>query len=239
MNPRTLITLAGSACVLALASPLSASAQNYPASPEAQASGAAPSPAYVWMGGQWNSEGGQWKWVAAHWELPPARNAVWVAGHWAPADGKWTWVNGAWNVGDAPQSQSAPPQPPGEPAPSQMQAGAQGVPMPSTPAPYIDGQYGPGGVSRVIDQPPVTTDYGPVEYDAPAYYPSYYPGGYWAGDPWFWGAFPIGYLGFGWGHGYYGRGGYHGGWGHGGWGHGGHGYAGHAGYGGHAGGHTH
>lgn len=147
-------------------------------------------------------------------------------------------MNGAWNVGDAPQSQSAPPQPPGEQATSQMQAGAQGVPMPSTPAPYIDGQYGPGGVSRVIDQPPVTTDYGPVEYDAPAYYPSYYPGGYWAGDPWFWGAFPVGYLGFGWGHGHYGRGGYHDGY-RGGWGHGGHGFAGHAGYGGHAGGRTH
>jgi hypothetical protein len=102
--------------------------------------------------------------------------------------------------------------------------------MPSTPAPYVDGQYqaqyAPGGVTRAIDQGPTTTDYGPVDYStaySTAYaYPGYaYPAYGWAGDPWFWG-FPGVALGFGFGPGFHGGGFFRGG----------HGYFGHGGFGG-------
>jgi len=168
----------------------------------------APSPDYVWMPGRWISEGGQWKWVAAHWELPPSRSAVWVAGHWVPQNGQWAWMNGAWNVteGAAAQSPGTPPQPPG-----------QGVPVPSTPAPSAEGPYAqtPAGY-----QVPAVADNGPVNY---VYYPDYY----YAGDPWAWSLYyPYWGWGLGWGfagYGYWGHGGYYGHWGHGGgsghWGH--------------------
>ncbi len=179
--------------------------------------GPAPSPAYVWMAGHWNSENGQWKWVAGHWDLPPTRSSVWVAGHWIQGSAGWVWVNGAWNVAEAAQSPSAPPQPPaakGAPA-----LAGQAVPMPSSPAPYVGGQYSAGQVP-VMDQPPATTDYPPLGYYD---YGADYPGYYYAGDPWAWGLYPGISLGLGWwgpwggygyGHGYYG----HGSWGHGGFG---------------------
>ncbi len=209
MNSRIRIALAGAAC-------LAASAIGFGQAPgtDSQIPGAAPAQGYVWMSGHWDSDGGQWKWVAAHWDLPPSRSATWVSGHWVSSAGKWVWVNGAWNVTDAQSAQAGPPQPPG--------AGTQGVPAPSTPAPYVDGQYqgqyGPGAVNRAIDQPPVTTDYGPVDDSAVQYpvygYPGYaYPSYDWVGDPWFWG-FPAVALGFGFGpgfHGYYHGGYYHGG----------------------------
>ncbi|GEM_PF-1277891 len=243
MNTRTRGALAGTAVVVALlaalATPSGLFAQNPPAAADNQISGAPPSSAYVWMSGHWTSEGGQWTWVAAHWELPPARSAVWVAGHWAPDAGKWVWVNGAWNISEAPQSQASPPQPP---APGATPAGVP-MPMPSTPAPMVEGGYGPGGIPRVIDQGAVTTDYGPMDYGAEE--PGYYWAGdpYWGGDAMLWG-YPGAYFGLGWGPAFYYGGNY--GWrGHGGYPRGGRGgypsrtgYPGHAGYSGHAGGRT-
>jgi hypothetical protein len=177
---------------------------------------AAPAQGSVWMGGHWDSIGGQWKWVAAHWEQPPAVSATWVAGHWVPQAGKWVWVNGEWNVGDAAQAQAGPPQPPAAPgtlqdSPAQLENG----PAPTTGAPYVDGQYGPGGVTRDAYQGEVVTDYAPAD----AYYPAYgYPYAYDA-YPWGWGwgapFFAVGFGGrvggyghYGYGHYGYGRGGY-------------------------------
>src|SRR5271170_4449695 len=77
---------------------------------DSQVTGTAPSPAYVWMSGHWNSEGGQWQWVAPHWELPPSRSAIWIEGHWVAAGSSWVWSNGAWNLGTPSQSSSTPPQ---------------------------------------------------------------------------------------------------------------------------------
>jgi WXXGXW repeat (2 copies) len=214
MNTRIRIALAGIACLAACAVGF---AQN--AGTDSQIPGAAPSQGYVWMSGHWNSEGGQWKWVAAHWDLPPSRSATWVGGHWVSSSGSWVWVNGAWNVSDAQQAQAGPPQPPG---PGVQGYAQQGVPSPTTPAPYVDGQYqaqyGPGAVTRAIDQDAGTTDYGPA--DSVAYsgygYPGYvYPAYGWVGDPWFWG-FPGVALGFGFGPGFHGGGYYRG-----------HGFAGH------------
>jgi hypothetical protein len=170
------------------------------------------------MSGHWDSIGGQWKWAAAHWELPPSSGATWVSGHWVPEDGKWAWINGAWNVGATAQAQSGPPQPPSSPgemqdSPAQLENG----PSPTTGAPYVDGQYGPGGVTRVADQGEVVTEYGPAD----AYYPAYgYPYG-WDASSWGWG---VPYIGFGFGgrvggYGHYGYG--HGGYGRGGYPHGG------------------
>lgn len=207
MNSKTRIALFGAACIigcaLASAASPSASTENSPAATDSTVAGQPPSQAFVWMTGHWNSDGGQWKWVAAHWELPPSRDSVWVAGHWVPQGGAWVWANGAWNVGDGAQAQAGPPQPPG-----------QGVPTPSTPAPTMNGAYAPGGVVRAIDQPPVTTDYGPVDYGTAEYgavYPDYY---YWPGAAWYWGAFPGAFID--WGGGFYGWGGY-GHWAHGGY----------------------
>jgi hypothetical protein len=212
MNTRTRIFLAGAALVAgcAFAGPAIADTVD--------TTGAAPAPsqASVWMGGHWDSVGGQWKWVAAHWEQPPSSSATWVAGHWVPQAGKWAWVNGAWNVGDPGQTQSGPPQPPASPgslqdSPAQLENG----PEPTSAAPYVDGQYGPGGVTRVADQGEVVTDYGPDYYSSYGYPYAYdaYPWG------WGWGApfFAVGFGGRVGGYGHYGYGHYgHGGYGHGG-----------------------
>jgi hypothetical protein len=235
MNSTIRITLAGLACAVVGAvafaqTPGSAADYSAPVA-DGQITGPAPSQSHVWMSGHWNSEGGQWKWVAAHWELPPSRSAIWISGHWISSGGNWVWANGAWNIPDASQVQAGPPQPPG-------------VPVPTSQAPYVDGQfqeqYGPGGMARATDQPAVTTDYGPIEYSTPYYSGYAYPGYAWAGDPWLWG-FPGVALGFGWGPGFvgfgrggFGRGGFgRGGFGHGGFGHGGfgHGGFGHGGFG--------
>lgn len=223
-------------CAIASAETAGSPAQYPSPAGDSPISGPAPSSAYVWMSGHWNSEGGQWKWAAAHWELPPSRSAIWVVGHWVSSGGNWVWVNGTWNISEEQQAQAGPPQPPG-PA---VEA-AQGGPTPTTSAPYVEGQfqaqYAPGGVAREVYPAAGTTDYGP-SYSYPADYPAYdystyaYPGYGWAGYPVYWGL-PGFALGFGWGPGFrgYGRGGY----GHGGYGHGGYGHA-----GGHAsGGQTH
>jgi hypothetical protein len=173
------------------------------------------------MAGHWDSDGGQWKWVAAHWELPPAQSATWIAGHWVSQSGSWVWVNGAWNVGESAQAQAGPPQPPGQGAPD----GTLSSPAPYTPAPspYVNGEDGPGGVSRAEPDGTVVTDYGPAVYSG---YPDYsYAYGYgYGGYPWLWDGVGIG-IGFG--PGFYGYGGYGGRYGYGGH----YGYAGHYGYG--------
>ena len=124
-------------------------------------------------------------------ELPPSRGSVWVAGHWISQGGNWVWVNGAWNVSEPTQTETAPPQPP---APGSVPAG-QTVPTPSSPPPLLSAEYGPDGTVRAVDQPPVTTDYGPLDYSAASpgyYYWDAYP--YWDGYPWVWG-YPGAYFG--------------------------------------------
>ena len=192
--------MAGAACILGFAAAGSARAETAGAGTPPPA----PSAGYVWMGGHWDSDAGQWKWVAAHWELPPSSSATWIGGHWVPEAGKWTWVNGAWNVGDAQQAQSMPPQPPG--SPGAMQDSPEQMVSPTSAAPYVDGEYGPGGVTRAVDEGDVVTDY------PSGYYP-YYAGDAWVGYPWYWGG-PFLSVGLGgrfggYGHhGYYGRGGH-------------------------------
>lgn len=171
--------------------------------------GSPPSRDYVWMAGHWNSEGGQWKWAAGHWDLPPSRSAVWISGHWIQGGTGWVWMNGAWNVAEVPQSPDAPPAPPAQ---NTVQAGGQGVPMPSSPAPDVEGMYAPEGQVPVAYQGQTETDYPPIDYSEG------YPGYYWTGAAWAWGFYPGPIsVGFGWGQRYggSGRGYYHGGYFHG------------------------
>jgi len=207
MNSKTRIVLAGAAFMAACAMTRAQSPAVVAPQPNSMAAadnpmmGPAPSHDHVWMSGHWNSEGGQWKWVAGHWDLPPSRSAIWVAGHWIQGSGGWEWMNGAWNVAEAPQSPSAPPTPPGQDV-------SQGAPMPSTPAPNVQGEYyAPDGQVPVADQGAMVTDYGPVDYSVVS------PGYYWTGDAWAWGIYPgLFYYGVGWGPGYFGGGrGYFGG----------------------------
>src|SRR5271169_4203802 len=191
MNARIGLILPGAACIAALALGLSiptvASAANYPAAAADQMAGPPPSPAHVWMSGHWDFENGQWRWVAGHWDLPPTRSAIWVPGHWVQGGSGWVWMNGAWNVAEEPQSPAAPPQPPG-----QAPAGAsQAVPVPSTPAPGVIGQYGPDGQAPTLYQPPTQT------YDPPVDYSVAYPGYYWDGAAWAWGLYPAFGIGLG------------------------------------------
>lgn len=194
MNSKIRIAVTTAACLVgcgfAFSQASEVSASSPAATVESQVPGPPPSQGHVWMSGHWNSEGGQWRWIAAHWDLPPSRSAVWVGGHWVSSGGNWVWVNGAWNISDGQQAQAGPPQPPGQNAQG-------GVPSPSTPAPYVDGQfqgqYATGGIVRAGD---VTTDYGPADYSTLTY-PGYgYPAYGWVGEPWFWG-FPSVALGFG------------------------------------------
>jgi hypothetical protein len=246
MNSKTRVVLAGVAGIagysIAWASPptpkINSVTENPAAPANFQVMQPAPSTAYVWMTGHWNSEGGQWKWIAAHWDLPPAQSAIWVSGHWIAETSGWIWVNGAWNVAQAPQSSATPPQPPGQAPTGANGVSAQGsqiLPLPSIQAPYLAVQYPPGGQDAAINQPMAAADYSTGDYG----YDSIYPGYYWDGDAWTWGGYP-GYFGFGqvwgyggWGYGRGGRGSYrYGGWGY---GNGAHGSSNRGGFAGHAG----
>jgi hypothetical protein len=207
MNSKLKIVLVGAAClaVCAMTRAQSPAVMAPQASPMGTADnsmmGPPPSHDYVWMSGHWNSEGGQWKWVAGHWDLPPNRSAVWVAGHWIQGGSGWAWMNGAWNVAEAPQSPGSPPTPPGENA---AMVNTQGAPMPSTPAPNMQGQYYDGQVPAAY-QGATVSDYGPIDYSVSS------PGYYWTGDAWAWGIYPGPfYFGLGFGPRYFG-GGYFGG----------------------------
>lgn len=91
------LTLA-SAIVLAMS--FTASAQIYvkirPVEPVVVRS-AAPSPAHVWIGEEWEAREGKYVYVGGHWAAPPHPGWIWVAGHWKrhgrSGEG---WVRGHW-----------------------------------------------------------------------------------------------------------------------------------------------
>jgi hypothetical protein len=57
-------------------------AQTPPPPPPDEVQPPAPSPDYVWVGGDWVWNGG-WVWVGGHWVYPPFPGAVWFHGGWA------------------------------------------------------------------------------------------------------------------------------------------------------------
>jgi outer membrane lipoprotein SlyB len=56
----------------------------------------APSPDYVWVGGEWIWNG-RWVWVVGHWGLPPYGGAVWVRGAWVRGPYGWGRRPGHWH----------------------------------------------------------------------------------------------------------------------------------------------
>jgi outer membrane lipoprotein SlyB len=56
----------------------------------------APSPDYVWLGGEWAWNGAGWFWVGGHWGYPPYAHAVWIGGRsWHDGHG-WHNSRGHW-----------------------------------------------------------------------------------------------------------------------------------------------
>lgn len=56
----------------------------------------APSPGYVWVGGEWEWHG-RWIWVGGHWVWPPHPHAVWVHGSWSHGPHGWYRTGGRWH----------------------------------------------------------------------------------------------------------------------------------------------
>lgn len=58
---------------------------------------AAPSPAHVWVGEEWEPRNGQYVYVGGHWAAPPRPGSVWVPGHWRRHDRNGEeWIRGHW-----------------------------------------------------------------------------------------------------------------------------------------------
>ncbi len=56
----------------------------------------APTPGYVWVGGEW-VWAGHWVWVAGHWCPPPRPYAVWHPGVWVHVGYGWRYHPGYWH----------------------------------------------------------------------------------------------------------------------------------------------
>jgi hypothetical protein len=86
--------------VIVLAFSFSGSAQIYvrvrPVAPVIVRS-AAPSPAHVWIGEEWEPRGGSYAYIGGHWAAPPHPGWIWVPGHWKRygRNGE-GWVRGRW-----------------------------------------------------------------------------------------------------------------------------------------------
>ena len=55
-----------------------------------------PSPAHVWVEGEWVPNGGTYVYKAGYWSLPPRPHAMWVRGHWRQTPRGWVWKPGHW-----------------------------------------------------------------------------------------------------------------------------------------------
>jgi hypothetical protein len=79
---------------------LSASSQIYvkirPAAPVIVQS-ERPSSSHVWIGEEWNEEGGQYVYVGGHWATPPHPGNRYYKGHWnhSRRHGE-QWIHGGW-----------------------------------------------------------------------------------------------------------------------------------------------
>lgn len=56
----------------------------------------APSPDYVWVGGEWVWNGGSWVWVGGRWVYPPHAHAIWIEARWDHGPYGWRRVPGHW-----------------------------------------------------------------------------------------------------------------------------------------------
>jgi len=67
-----------------------------PVFPAYRARPVCPSPAHVWVGGNYVWRGGQYVYTDGYWAMPPRRGAFWVEGHWKHRRGGWVWIPGHW-----------------------------------------------------------------------------------------------------------------------------------------------
>jgi hypothetical protein len=70
-------------------------AQTAPPPPPDETQPPAPSPDYVWIGGDWVWNGG-WVWDAGHWAYPPYPGAIWFHGGWGPGPRGYHHLRGHW-----------------------------------------------------------------------------------------------------------------------------------------------
>jgi len=56
----------------------------------------APSPRHVWVGDEWQPQGGAYVAVQGHWAEPPQPGMVWGAGHWNHGSHGHSWSEGHW-----------------------------------------------------------------------------------------------------------------------------------------------
>ena len=56
-----------------------------------------PSAAHIWIGEEWNEEGGSYRYSGGHWEAPPHPGYRWNQGHWNHDKNHGDhWVRGSW-----------------------------------------------------------------------------------------------------------------------------------------------
>ena len=67
-----------------------------PAGPAYRVRPACPSPAHVWVGGNYVWRGGQYAYTDGYWAVPPGAGHRWVEGHWKHRRGGWVWIPGHW-----------------------------------------------------------------------------------------------------------------------------------------------
>lgn len=66
-----------------------------PAAPAFRARPVCPSPAHVWVGGNYVWRGGRYVYTNGYWAAPRPGNR-WVDGHWKHRRGGWVWIPGHW-----------------------------------------------------------------------------------------------------------------------------------------------
>jgi len=66
-----------------------------PAAPVFRAKPFRPSPAHVWVGGNYIWRGGQYIYTDGYW-ASPRPGFRWVEGHWKHRRGGWVWIPGHW-----------------------------------------------------------------------------------------------------------------------------------------------
>ncbi len=67
-----------------------------PAAPAYRIRSVRPSPAHVWMGGNYVWRGNQYVYTDGYWATPPQPGHAWVEGHWKHRRGGWVWIPGRW-----------------------------------------------------------------------------------------------------------------------------------------------
>jgi hypothetical protein len=55
-----------------------------------------PTHAHIWIGEDWESNGGSYKYSGGYWEAPPQRGYYRTAGHWQHTPRGHVWIKGNW-----------------------------------------------------------------------------------------------------------------------------------------------